>query len=170
MLAKFVQLLAWSDWLACELAHFSWVLCTQTSEPARRLDWLKFSAVRAAEAYFASWKQQLTLETMFPVWQTEKHWGNMHTPWINIFGISRTSVPGSRVTLTVCKRRLSWTLSVETLLAWKQGQKSSALHSWNCFTSLSNFRSISVDDNTANARLVTLSNWLIDWLIDWLIE
>ena len=113
VVAKLLQLLAWSDWLACEPAGSLQLGSRYPNKWACSQARLVKILCRVAEAYFASWKQQLTLETMFPVWQTEKHWGNMHTPWINIFGISRTSVPGSRVTLTVCKRRLSWTLSVE---------------------------------------------------------
>jgi len=38
--------------------------------------WLQFSAVQRKH----NWKQKLTLEKMFPVWQTGKHWGNMYAP------------------------------------------------------------------------------------------
>ena len=41
---------------------------------------------RVAYALFASWKQNLALETMFPVWETGKHWRNMRAPCMNVSG------------------------------------------------------------------------------------
>jgi len=59
--------------------------------------WLKFSA--CSGSIICILKQKLTLETMFPVWQTGKHWGNMHALDILLKLSDQSSVPGSRVTL-----------------------------------------------------------------------
>ena len=108
------------------LAKIRWVLACSCSQ-----NFCKCSHARI----LVKISYNLHLETMFPVWETGRHWGNMRTPWmflekrfsfcwrlLKLTGLS--SVPGSRVTLPETfrlKGGLSLTLLKGNLLARKQG-------------------------------------------------
>ena len=74
-----------------------------------------------AQVQFASWKQKLTLEAKFPVWETRNYWGNMHPPWMFLVVVDvYWNWPGT-LKHFACKGGLSLTFLRGSLLACKQG-------------------------------------------------